>query len=108
MPSNTVVSLGSNGDLGSAIMMSHMMILLALTPVEEETWPNALAALVVVHPFRPGKREDDYIAVVLDATMCHMELYAGAQDRGLQFPDGFADDGEDVIDAFKIVEAAME
>ena len=78
---NAAVSLGINGDLGSAIMMSHGMTLLALTTVFKETWPNALAALVVVHPIRPGKGEDDYIAVVLNATMCHMELCASAQEK---------------------------
>ena len=105
---NTVVSLGINGNLGSAIMMSHRMTLLALTFVYEETWPYALAALVVVHPIGLGEGEDDYIAFVLNATMYHMELCTGAQENGLQFPNGFANDGEDVINAFKIVEATME
>ena len=89
-------------------MMSHEMTLLALTPIDKETLPNALAALVMVHLIRPGEGKDDYIAVILNATMCHMELYAGAQEKGLQFPNKFADDGEDVIDTFKIVETAME
>ena len=80
-PTNAVVSLGINGDLGSVIMMSHSMTLLALTLVEEKMWPDALATLVVVHPIRPREGEDDYIAVVLDATMCHMELCADAQER---------------------------
>ena len=40
--------------------------------------------------------------------MCHMELYAGAQEKGLQFPNRFADESEDVIDAFKTVEATIE
>ena len=62
----------------------------------------------MIHPIRPGKGEDDYIAVVLDAKFCHMELCAGAQDKGLQFPNGFADDDADVIYAYTIVEAAMD
>ena len=78
-----VVSLGINGDLGFAIMMSHGMTLLALTLVYEETWLDALAALVVVHPIRPTEGEDDYITIVLNATMCHIELYADAQEKGL-------------------------
>ena len=82
-PTNPDVSLGINGDLGSAITMSHEMTLLALIPIDNEMWPNALAALVVVHLIRLGDGDDDYIAVVLDATLCHMELYARAQERGL-------------------------
>ena len=105
---NMAVSLGINGNLGSAIMMSYVMTLLALNPIYEETWPDALANLVVVHPIRFGEGEDDYIAVVLNATMWHMELCADAQKKSLQFPNDFVDDDEDVIDTFKIVEAAME
>ena len=40
--------------------------------------------------------------------MCHMELYAGAQERGLQFADGYAEDGDDVLVAFGTVEAARD
>ena len=80
---NASVSLGINGDLGSALMMSHGMTLLALTEVEDDMWPDALVALVAVHPIRAGDGEDDYVAVVLDATLCHMEMCAGAQERGL-------------------------
>ena len=105
---NLAVSLGINGDLGSAIMMSHGMTLLALTSTTDERWANALAALLVVHPIRPSEGEDDYIAVVLDAKFCHMELCTGAQDKGLQFPNVYADDEEDVIYAYTTVEAAME
>ena len=105
---NVVVSFGINGNLSSAIMMSHRMTLLALTLVDEEMWPDALAALVVVHPIRLGEGDDDYIAIVLDATLCHMELCASAQERGLQFLEGFVDDCEDIIVVFKTVNAAME
>ena len=72
-PTNLVVSLGVNGNLGSAIMMSHDMTLLALTSIA-----NALVALLVVHPIRPGDGEDNYIAVVLNVKLYHMELWAGA------------------------------
>ena len=89
-------------------MMSHGMTLLALNSTPDERWENALAALLAVHPIRAGEGEDDYIAVVLDAKFCHMELCAGAQDKGLQFPNGYADDEEDVVNAYQIVEAAME
>ena len=105
---NLDVSLGINGDLGSAIMMSHGMTLLALLEVTEILFPFALVALLAVHPIRPGDGDDDYITVVLDATMCHMELYAGAQERGLQFPDGYAEDGDDVLVAFGTMEAARD
>ena len=107
-PTNASVSLGINGDLGSALMMSHGMTLLVLREVQDEFFPFALAALVAVHPIRAGDREDDYVAVVLDATLCHMEMCAGAQERGLQFPEGFAEDCEEVIVAFSFVEASME
>ena len=107
-PTNPDVSLGINGDLGSAIMMSHGMTLLALSEVMDELFPFALVALLAVHPIRPGDGDDDFTAVVLDATMCHMELYAGAQERGLQFPDGYAEDGDDILIVFSIVEAARD
>ena len=107
-PTNPAVSLGINGDLGSAIMMSHGMTLLALNSTSDEQWGNPLAALLAVHPIRAGEGEDDYIAVVLDAKFCHMELCAGAQDKSLQFPNGYADDEEDIIYAYQTVEAAME
>ena len=107
-PTNTLVSLGINGDLGSALMMSHGMTLLALREVKDEFFAFAVAALVAVHPIRAGDEEDDYVAVVLDATLCHMEMCAGAQERGLQFPEGFAKDCEEVLVAFSSVEATME
>ena len=107
-PTNPAVLLGINGDLESAIMMSHGMTLLALTSTPDGWWANALAALFAVHPIRPGEGEDDYIAVVLDAKFCHMELCAGAQDKGLQFPNNYADEEEDVIYTYTTMEAAME
>ena len=82
-PTNMLVSLGINGDLRSALMMSHGMTLLGLREVHDDFFPFALAALVAVHPIRAGDGEDDYVAVVLDATLCHMEMCVGAQERGL-------------------------
>ena len=61
-----------------------------------------------MHPIRAGDGEDDYVAVMLDTTLCHMEMCTGAQERGLQFPKGFAEDCEEVLVAFSSVEAAME
>ena len=107
-PTNASVSLGINGDLGSALMMSHGMTLLALREVKDEFFAFAVAALVVVHQIRAGDGEDDYVAVLLAATLCHMEMCAGAQERGLQFPEGFAEDCEEILVAFSLVEAAME
>ena len=89
-------------------MMFHGMTLLALAPVDDKMWPDALATLIAVHPIRPSDGDDDYIAIVLDATLCHMELCTGAQERGLYFPEGFADECEDAMVAFSTVEAAME
>ena len=105
---NPDVSLGINGDLGSAIMMFHGMTLLALALVDDGMWPDALAALVAVHPIRPGNGDDNYITIVLDATLYHMELCIGAQERGLQFPEGFADECEDVMIVFNTIKAAIE
>ena len=82
-PTNAAVFLGINGDLGLALMMSHGMTLLALTEVKDNMWPDALAALIAMHPIQAGDGEDDYVEVVLDATLCHMEMCAGAQERGL-------------------------
>ena len=107
-PTNALVSLGINIDLGSALMMSHNMTLLVLREVKDNFWPFVLAALVVVHPIRAGDGEDDYVAVVLDATLCHMEMCAGAQERGLQFPKGFVEDCQEVIVAFTTVEASID
>ena len=107
-PTNPDVSLGINGDVGTAIMMSHGMTLLAMSEVTDELFAFALVALLAVHPIRPGNGDDDYIAVVLDATRCHMDLCAGAQERGLQFAYGYAKDHDDVLVAFGIVDAARD
>ena len=37
-----------------------------------------------------------------------MELCIGAQDKGLQFPNGYVDDEEDVIYPYTTVEVIME
>ena len=108
MPTNPAVLLGVDGNLGLAIMISHGMTLLALTSTADENWANALAALPPVHPIWPGKGEDEYIVVVVNAKFCHMELCASALDKGLQFPDGFVDDDEDIIYAYTTVEAVMD
>ena len=107
-PTNALVSLGINGDLGLVLMMSHDMTLLALREVKDDFWPFALAALVAMHPIGGGDREDDYVPIVLDATLCHIEMCAEAQERGLQYPEGFAEDCEEVIVAFTTVEASMD
>ena len=61
-----------------------------------------------MHSIQAGDGEDDYVAVVLDAIRCHMEMCTGAQERGLQFLQGFAEDYEEVLVAFSSVEASME
>ena len=63
--------------MGSTLMMSNGMTLLALREVKDEFFPFAIVALVAVHPIRARDGEEDYIAVVLDATLCHMEMCAG-------------------------------
>ena len=107
-PTNPNVSLGINRDVETAIIMSHGMTLLAMSKVTDELFPFALVAFLAVHPIRPSEGDDDYIAVILDATMCHMELCAGAQERGLQFADGYAEDGDDVLVAFGTIKAARD
>ena len=107
-PTNPDVSLGINGDVGSAIMMSHGMNLLAMSEVKDEVFAFALVAFLAVHPIKAGDGDDDYIAVVMDATMCHMDLCAGVQERGLQFADGYAEDHDDVLVAFRTVEVARD
>ena len=89
-------------------MMSHGMTLLAMSEVTDELFAFVLVALLAVHPIRPGDGDDDYIVVVLNATMCHMDLCAGTQERGLQFADGYVEDGEDVLVAFGKVEATRD
>ena len=89
-------------------MMSHGMTLLAMSRVADKLFAFALVALLAVHSIRAGDGDDDYIAVILDATRCHMDLCAGAQERALQFTDGYAEDGEDVLVAFGTVEAARD
>ena len=108
MLTNPDVSLGINGDVGSAIMMSHGMTLLAMSEVKDEVFAFALVALLAVHLIKAGDGDDDYIAVVMDATLCHMDLCADAQERGLQFADGYAEDGDDVLVAFSTVEVARD
>ena len=108
MPTNPDVSLGINGDVGSAIMMSHGITLLVMSEVKDEVFAFALVALLTVHPIKAGDGDDDYIAMVIDATLCHMDLCAGAQERGLQFADGYAEDGDDVLVAFSTVEVARD
>ena len=77
-PTNPDVSLGINSDVGTAIMMSHSMTLLAMSEVTDELFPFALVALLAVHPIRPGDGDDDYIAVVHTQQLC-----AGVQEKGL-------------------------
>ena len=84
------------------------MTLLAMSEIKDEMFAFSLVALVAVHPIKAGDGDDDYIAVVMDATLCHMDLYAGAQERGLQFADGYPEDGDDVLVAFSTVEVARD
>ena len=105
---NPAVSLGIKDDLGFAIIMLHEITLLALTSGVDKKWVDALAALLVVHPIWLGEGENEYIIMVLNAKFCHIELWVGAQDKGLQFPNRFTNDNEDVIDAYKTVKAVMD
>ena len=107
-PMNPDVFLGINGNVESAIMMFHGMTLLAMLVVKDEVFAFPLVALLAVHPIKAGDGDDDYIAVVMDATMCHMDLCVGTQERGLQFADGYAEDGDDVLVAFSTVEVARD
>uniref|UniRef100_A0A7I4DF76 Uncharacterized protein n=1 Tax=Physcomitrium patens TaxID=3218 RepID=A0A7I4DF76_PHYPA len=104
---NTMATLGINAEVPS-LMVSHGMTLLNLKSVEDDVVPNAVAALLEVYPVRVGEGEDDYIAVVLDASLCHHELCLGEHDKDVQFSNGFAEEQEDVLDAFLTVEAERD
>ena len=67
-----------------------------------------MAALFAVHPIQVGEREDEYIVVVLNAKLCHYKICIGAQEKGIQFPNRFADNKEDVLVAFTIVEVIRD
>ena len=88
--------------------MSTRMTLLALKSAVDEEWTDALATLLALHPILVGTGEDDYISVVLNPKLCHHEMCIGAHDKSVQFPNRFADDGEDVLDTFTIVEVVQE
>ena len=61
MATNPNVSLGINGNVGSAIMMSHGMTLLAMSEVKDEVFAFALVALLAVQPIKASDGDDDYI-----------------------------------------------
>lgn len=90
------------------LMMSHGMTLLKISAIEDDSWPDAVAILLAVHPEREGAGDDDFIVGVLNAKLCHHDLCAGAQDKGVQFSNGFAEEGEDVLDAFMTVEVEKD
>jgi hypothetical protein len=62
-----------------------------------------LQALITVHPVLEGDGEDDHIVVIMNAKLCHHACYAGANDKGMQFTSGFAEEAEDVVFVFRYV-----
>ena len=58
-------------------MMLLGMTLLVLQFVVDDNWSDAIETFLVVHPIQAGDGENDHIAVVLNAKLCHHEMCAG-------------------------------
>ena len=67
-----------------------------------------IATFLGVHPVRVEKWEDNYIAVVMNTKLCHHEICIGVHNTNIQFPNRFAKEEEDVLNAFRIVEAKRD
>jgi hypothetical protein len=63
-------------------------------------WPEAIALLLVAHPLTKGDGEDDHIYVILNAKLYHHVYCLKANDKDMQFANGFAEEEDDVIFAF--------
>ena len=108
MAMNLVIKLGIKGKLLIGIMMWREMTLLMFTIAVDKKWIHAVAAFFAIHLVQVGEKEDDYIGMVLIAKLCHHNLCFGTQDKGIQFFNNFANEEEDVLDAFRIVEVTWD
>jgi hypothetical protein len=95
--------LATLGIIGKALilMVSTGFFLLNLQIAKVPTWPEAIAALFAVHPVTKVDGEDDHIAVILNAKLCHHSCCAETNDKGMQFADGFVEAVEDVLFVFQ-------
>jgi hypothetical protein len=62
---------------------------------------KAAVVLLVVHPLIEGDGKDDHIAVILNAKLCHHLCCIEANDKGMQFANGFVKEAKDVVFAFQ-------
>jgi hypothetical protein len=85
------------------VMVSTGFSVLKVDYANDSIWDDAVVALVVVHPVVEGDGEDDHIAVIMNAKLCHHACCAGANDKGMQFASGFAEEAKDVVFAFRDV-----
>jgi hypothetical protein len=85
------------------VMVSTSFSVLKVDYANDSIWDDAVVALIAVHPVVEGDGEDDHIAVIMNAKLCHHACCAGANDKGMQFASGFAEEAEDVVFAFRDV-----
>jgi hypothetical protein len=95
-------SLGILGETPN-VMVSTGFSILKVDYANDLIWDDAVVALIAVHPVVEGDGEDDHIAVIMNAKLCHHACCAGANDKGMQFASGFAEEAKDVVFAFRDV-----
>jgi hypothetical protein len=95
-------SLGILGETPN-MMVSTGFSVLKVDYANDSIWDDAVVALIAIHPVVEGDGEDDHIAVIMNAKLCHHACCAGANDKGMQFASGFAEEAEDVVFAFQDV-----
>jgi hypothetical protein len=88
--------------LGEApnVMVFTGFCVLKVDYANDSIWDDAVAAFIAVHPVVEGDGEDDHIVVILNVKLCHHACCTGANDKGMQFALGFAEEAEDVMFAF--------
>jgi hypothetical protein len=64
-------------------MVSTGFSVLKVDYANDSIWDDAVAALIAVHPVVEGDGEDDHIAVILNAKLCHHVCCAGANNKGM-------------------------
>jgi hypothetical protein len=95
-------SLGILGETPN-VMVSTGFSVLKVDYANDSIWDDAVATLIAVHPVVERDGEDNHIAVIMNAELCHHACCAGANDKGMQFASGFAEEAEDVVFAFRDV-----
>jgi hypothetical protein len=95
-------SLGILGETPNVMVCTGFSVL-KVDYANDSIWDDAVVALIAVHPMVEGDGEDDHIAVIMNAKLCYHACCAGANDKGMQFASGFAEEAEDVVFAFRDV-----